>query len=96
MIKFIKRIVIVLWILSLFLIGGWFASENQQEVTVVLFGYSLWELSIGTYLIAMLFIGLLLGFVTSFIFTQGAIFKKKRELKKAKKEVQKLRVEHIA
>ena len=89
MFKFVKHISLVLWVLLLVFLGAWFGFENQQKTNVLIFGYNLPSASMGAYLIAFLFFGLILGFFTSFIAFRTKMFKKSREVKQLKKSLKK-------
>ena len=92
MIKFFRRVILLLWLLAMIVAGVWIAMSNSSSITVVLFTYELPEWSIGQYLIVTLIVGLLLGFFTSYLLTRRNVVTKKRELKKVRKEVDTLRL----
>lgn len=91
MIKLIKRAAFFIWMLLMLILGFWLGHENDQLVSVMLMGIALPQLSLGTYLVFMLWAGIGVGFVASFFLTQGRLFVNNRALKKAKKEVAQLK-----
>ena len=96
MIRLLKRLLFFLWILILFAFGAYLTSENAERINVTLMGFTLPQASVGTYLIAALFIGLLIGFFSTFLLTQIKVFKQNRKLSKVEKEVKRLQLSNDA
>ena len=89
-----KRLFLFAWFLLLLLCGAWLVNDNPQPISPILLGLDFPELSLGIYISSLLLIGVLLGFFSSFLVTQGKLFAKKRELSRAQKELESLRSPH--
>lgn len=87
----VKKGVFVLWLCVIALLGAWIATDNAQPFALSLFVFSLPELSIGVYLCLVFAVGVVLGFLTSYLAMQSKIYFKNRALKKANKEVGRLK-----
>lgn len=91
----IKRIILLCWFLVLVFFGAWIVSDNPSEITLTLMGIVSPKSSLGVYICVAVFFGVILGFITSYLVTQGRLFSKNRELSRARKEVQQLRASHL-
>ena len=89
--KWIKRLLIFCWLLFICILGAWLATQNEQPLSISLFIVQLPELTAGLYMCFIFTAGVLLGFLTSYISTQGRLLARNRALKKAKKEVSSLK-----
>lgn len=91
----IKTLVVWFWFLFLILIGAQLVADNGQEITPMIIGVPFPSMSLGMYSCLFVFIGILLGFLSSFLVTQGRLLRKKRELVLRDKEVERLRVTQV-
>jgi len=89
-----RRFFLFAWFLFLLLCGAWLASDNPEPISPILLGINFPELSLGIYISCLLLIGLLLGFFSTFLVTQGRMISRKRELSRARKELESLRSSH--
>ena len=96
MLKWIKRTLLIIWLLFVAVLGAWLLKDNSQIVTLVLFGYELPEAKVGTVVATVLLAGVMLGFCACYITIQGKLFSKQRSLKKATKEVAALKASQAA
>lgn len=87
LIKTIRTLLVVIWCVFMFVLGGFIAFENPTNVTPQVLGMPLPEWNVGGYLTVFLTLGLLLGFLTSLFAAQTKGWRKSSELRKAKKEV---------
>lgn len=87
----LKRFLIIVWLLAVLIFGAWFLEENTTEVQLSLLGFALPSVSLGLLVSVTLLGGLLLGLLVSFISLEPRLLMCKRELKKAKKELVLLR-----
>ncbi len=88
--RWVKKILIIVWLISMVFIGAWFAFDNPNKISPILFGTALPNLSLGVYLVGTLIIGILLGASLSFLGAQGRVFRVTRERRALSKEVQRL------
>ena len=95
MIKLVKKAIFVLWLLGVLVVGLWIGFENSEKISVSLLGINLPSAAKGTYLVSCLLIGLLLGFITSYLLTQAKLIRKHRELSKTKKQLASLNVNEV-
>ena len=91
LVRMIKKVTLAIWCLFLILLGFMLVIENSAGIEVMLLGMPLPKLSLGIYIAIILLVGVLLGFVTSYIAVKGKGWSQSRELNKAKKEVAMLR-----
>lgn len=87
----LKRVLVVLWLLAVLVFGAWFLQENTAEAQLSLFGFLMPVVSLGLIVSLALLSGLLLGLLVSFISFEPRLLICKRELKKVKKELASLR-----
>jgi|GEM_PF-5987507 len=90
-----KKLLFVLWLLVIALLGAWIAIENPQPLALSLPLMTLPELSVGVYLCAVLALGVVLGFLTSYLVVTSRLYFASRQLKKANKQVDALST-HLA
>ena len=67
MLKWIKRILLLLVVLVAVLSGLKFCFDNEQAVELLLFGWQLPSLPLGLWVLSVLFLGSLLGWVLSYL-----------------------------
>ena len=96
MIKLLKQLMFIAWLFLMLVVGLWIGFENSTKISVSVVGIGLPSAAVGTYLVACLLIGLLLGFLTSYLLTQAKLFKKHRELAKTKRQLAKLNTNELA
>ena len=67
MFKWIKRIIFfVLTVMSIYL-GITFTSENNQSVSLTLFGNTLPELTLGLWIVIILLLGIIIGLILALL-----------------------------
>lgn len=93
--NFIKKVILVVWLIAMLVVGAWFASENPNKVTPLLFGYALPQLSLGIYLSVTLIVGVVIGGTLSFLGTQSKMIKVKRACRTLDKEVKRLEADNV-
>jgi len=91
MVKWFKRILIVMYFFFMALLGVWIMYENQVTVDVVFFGLAFNDRSLGLIICLMLAVGGVFGFFTSILASRGALFFHKRKIAKANREVARLK-----
>ncbi|WP_370979213.1 hypothetical protein [Agaribacterium sp. ZY112] len=89
LLRLFKNISYILLALALLFAGAWFASENPQHISLVLFGIPLPTLSIGLYFCASFALGVLVTFCINFVVYQRRILALRAEIRSLKKVVQK-------
>ncbi len=67
MLKWIKRLFLLILFLFALIIGITFTSENNSLVPLVFFGHQLPSLSMGLWMTIALFLGAIVGFLISFL-----------------------------
>ena len=85
--KWLRMILIGLWCLALLLLGCWLVIDNPTNIAPILVGFTMPPLSLGFYLCLSILLGVVLGFVSAYLVTQARLFRKKRELKRAQREM---------
>ena len=95
MFRLIKKILLFIWFVFMILIGLWLAFDNDEFINVNLFGWTMPSLSIGSYLVLFLLLGVILGGVTSTLLNQKKLISKKRELSKVQKEIKQIRSQQM-
>lgn len=91
MAQWIKRLMLILWLLIVCIIGSWLVTQNDQPLSISVLIFNLPELTAGLYMCLIFAAGVGVGFITSFISTQGKLLVRKRALKRAEKEVSNLK-----
>ena len=86
--KWLRMILIGLWCLVLLLLGCWLVIDNPTNIAPILVGFTMPQLSLGFYLCLSILLGVVLGFTSAYLVTQARLFRKKRELKRAQREMQ--------
>ncbi len=82
-----KKLLFMLWLLVIAVLGAWIAIENPQPFALSLPLITLPELSVGVYLCMVLALGVVLGFLTSYLIVTSRLYFASRQLKKANKQV---------
>jgi len=98
MIKWIKRLTFLVLLIIAIIIGIVFTSENSQQLSLVLLGYTLPELKLGLWLVLALLLGSVLGLLLSMLslLIRGqSVNSKSRKIKRLEKELQQLRTASI-
>lgn len=85
--KWLRMIFIGLWCLVLLLFGCWLVIDNPMNIAPVLIGFTMPQLSLGFYLCLSILLGVVLGFISAYVVTQARLFRKKRELKRAQRDM---------
>lgn len=94
----VKLLLILMMIIFVMLIGWWISSENSQIVNPTLFGYTLPKFNLGTWLLLVLFVGTILGYMLSWLSGLGVRGKERllqRKLKNCEQELTKLRTQAL-
>jgi putative membrane protein len=94
MIKWIKRLTLLLLLIVASVLGIVFTSENSQQLSLVFLGYLLPELTLGLWLVLTLLLGSVLGLIlcTLSLFIRGqSVNAKNRQIKRLEQELQQLR-----
>ncbi|MBX2858278.1 MAG: hypothetical protein KTR17_06420 [Cellvibrionaceae bacterium] len=87
----IYKILLVVWLLGIFMFGAWFVNDNPQQMQLALFGFKLPETSTAAYIMITLIAGTCMGSIFTFTVMQKRLFAKQRQLKKVRKEADKLK-----
>ena len=98
MIKWIKRLIILLLLIIAIVAGMVFTSENSQQLSLIFLGYKLPELTLGLWLVLTLLLGSILGLLlcTFSLFIRGqSVNAKNRQIKRLEQELQQLRTNSI-
>ena len=98
MIKWIKRLIILLLLIIAIVVGMVFTSENSQQLSLIFLGYKLPELTLGLWLVLTLLLGSILGLLlcTFSLFIRGqSVNAKNRQIKRLEQELQQLRTNSI-
>ncbi len=98
MIKWIKRLILLLLLIIAIVVGMVFTSENSQQLSLVFLGYTLPELKLGLWLVLTLLLGSILGLIlcTFSLFIRGqSVNAKNRQIKRLEQELQQLRTNSI-
>jgi uncharacterized membrane protein YciS (DUF1049 family) len=94
MLKWIKRLIIIVLFVVAIVLSVTFTSENSQLTSLVFFGYSLPELQLGLWVLIVLFIGALVGLMLSFIpllWGKQTLASKDRKIRQLEKELNQIR-----
>lgn len=98
MIKWIKRLTFLVLLIVAIIVGIVFTSENSQQLSLILLGYTLPELKLGLWLVLALLLGSVLGLLLSMLslLIRGqSVNSKSRKIKRLEKELQQLRTASI-
>jgi uncharacterized membrane protein YciS (DUF1049 family) len=98
MIKWIKRLILLLLLIIAIVVGMVFTSENSQQLSLIFLGYTLPELTLGLWLVLTLLLGSILGLLlcTFSLFIRGqSVNAKNRQIKRLEQELQQLRTNSI-
>ncbi len=94
MIKWLKRLTLLLLLIVAIVFGIVFTSENSQQLSLVFLGYVMPELTLGLWLVLTLLSGSILGLIlcTFSLFIRGqSVNVKNRQIKRLEQELQQLR-----
>jgi uncharacterized membrane protein YciS (DUF1049 family) len=94
MIKWLKRLTLLLLLIVAIVLGIVFTSENSQQLSLVFLGYIMPELTLGLWLVLTLLSGSILGLIlcTFSLFIRGqSVNAKNRQIKRLEQELQQLR-----
>jgi putative membrane protein len=94
MIKWLKRLTLLLLLIVAIVLGIVFTSENSQQLSLVFLGYVMPELTLGLWLVLTLLLGSILGLIlcTFSLFIRGqSVNAKNRQIKRLEQELQQLR-----
>jgi uncharacterized membrane protein YciS (DUF1049 family) len=94
MIKWLKRLTLLLLLIVAIVLGIVFTSENSQQLSLVFLGYVMPELTLGLWLVLTLLSGSILGLIlcTFSLFIRGqSVNAKNRQIKRLEQELQQLR-----
>jgi putative membrane protein len=94
MIKWIKRLIVLLLLVVAIVVGIVFTSENSQQLSLVFLGYELPELRLGLWLLLTLLLGSILGLTLctfSLLIRGQSVNAKNRHIKRLEQELQRLR-----
>lgn len=94
MIKWIKRIILVIVFVVALVLSITFTSENSQPISVVFFGAALPELQLGLWLMLTLLLGGIVGLLLSFLpllWGKQTTRAKERKIQQLEKEINQLR-----
>jgi uncharacterized membrane protein YciS (DUF1049 family) len=98
MIKWIKRLIFLILLIIAIVMGMVFTSENNQQLSLVILGYTLPELTLGLWLVLTFLLGCILGLIlcTVSLFIRGqSVNSKNRQIKRLEQELQQLRSSSI-
>lgn len=94
MIKWIKRLIVLLLLMVAIVVGIVFTSENSQQLSLVFLGYELPELRLGLWLVLTLLLGSVVGLTLctfSLLIRGQSVNAKNRQIKRLEQELQRLR-----
>ncbi|MGH1440761.1 MAG: lipopolysaccharide assembly protein LapA domain-containing protein [Cellvibrionaceae bacterium] len=94
MIKWFKYLFLGALLIGSIILGAVFTSQNDQAVSVVLFGFELTELTFGMWLLCFLLVGSFIGLLLSFLpilWGRQSRASKERKIAKLEKEISQLR-----
>lgn len=90
----LKKLLILIVLISGLILGVWFSTENTQPVSVLLLGFPMPEISAGVLIAGVLLMGAIVGYLISLISSiklrNEKIFLKRR-LARSEKELDRLR-----
>lgn len=95
MIIWIKRLFFICLGVIAMILGLIFVANNSTEVTLLFFGYETFPLDIGLWLLIVLLLGAVLGFLLAFIpqlFRRQSSYKNNKKIEALQKEVNQLRL----
>ena len=91
LISLVYTLLLIVWLLGIAVFGAWFVNDNAQHMQVALMGFKLPEASTAAYIMITFILGMFIGSTFAFAMMQKRLFAKKRQLKKARKEADKLK-----
>ncbi len=94
MIKWIKRLILLVIFIVAVVLGVTFTSENSQQVSLMLFGIGLPQLQLGLWIMLVLLLGSFLGLLLSFLpllWGRQSAAAKDRKISQLEKEINQLR-----
>ncbi len=95
MLKWIKRLILLILLLVAAFIGVVFASDNNLPVSLILFSVQLPEFTIGLWVLIALFLGALLGLLVSLLplfLSRYSVLGRDKKIQQLKKELASLRI----
>lgn len=94
MIKWFKRITLLIILILALCLGITIAYQNGQAVNIILLNYPLPELKLGLWVVIILLIGSLIGLILSYLprlWMRNSIAAKDRKIRQLEKELNQLR-----
>jgi uncharacterized integral membrane protein len=85
-VKRINRLLSLILVVICLFLGLWIAQDNAQVETVTLLGFAIDNISLGVWLLVMLFSGVLLGMLASLPLIVGRSARMKRAERQLKSE----------
>ena len=98
MLKWVKRFFLLLLIIAAVFAGALFTADNDQPVSLLLFGISLPELQLGFWVVIVLLLGAFLGLLLSFLpmlWGRQSMAMKERKIRQLEKELNQLRATSV-
>lgn len=95
MLKWIKRLTLLILLLVAAFIGVVFASDNNLPTSLIVFNILLPELTIGLWVLIALFLGLLLGLLVSLLplfLSRYSVLGRDKKIQQLQKELSSLRI----
>ena len=96
--KWVKLVFWAILIIVAMILGYIFTSENASPVSLMLLGYSLVELKLGSWILIALFMGGLLGLLLSalpLLWGRHSFAAKDRKIRQLEKEINQLRASSV-
>ena len=94
MLRWIKRILLLLIILAAVILGFKFSIDNGQPVQLLFFGWQLPDIPLGVWVLCALLLGYLLGLLLSFVpnaFNRRSLTMKDNKIQRLEAQLQKVR-----
>ena len=94
MLKWAKRLLLLVVLVIALVLGVTFTAENSQPVSPLLLSYPLWSMALGLWLLIFLLSGAVAGLLLSFIpwlWGRQSIASKSKKIKQLEQELTKLR-----
>ena len=94
MLRWIKRILLLLVILAAVILGFKFSIDNGQPVQLLLFGFELPDIPLGVWVLCALLLGYLLGLLLSFVpnaFNRRSLTVKDNKIQRLQAQLEKVR-----
>ncbi len=92
LLRFVRSFFVIAWFLLVLVVSGWIGFYNNDPLSLNILGITLPEFTTGIYLGATFATGAIFGWFGTWLIARIKLFSRKRELKKTKKEVEKLRI----